>query len=172
MTRHANRSQGLGTGAVLAYKTTMVSPWRTGRVALSVLAAAVLGAMHQPGPARADDASDYAGTKCKANQHFNATSGECVAETVTNAVDSFVDHLVTLSDPGANCGANKFYSVTHAACWPDTIFNDPKAPIMVEGQDPSTVAPPTMSGMPCEGDQEKGDGQGNAVENDPFGWCS
>ena len=42
------------------------------------------------------------------------------------------------------CGPTDFYSATNASCWPDTVTNDPNAPVILEGEDPTPLAIPTL----------------------------
>ena len=125
------------------YKTPMTRTSRPSRTALSVIAATA-AVLTTPAQARADDASDYDGTQCPPGKFFDATTQQCAVSTVTNDPQSLVDDLVSLSDPGVRCGPTDFYSVTNASCWPDTVTNDPNAPVILEGEDPTPLAIPTL----------------------------
>ncbi len=55
---------------------------------------------------------------------------------------------VGTSDPGRQCAETQAYSVPDGRCMPDVVTNDPKAPVKLEGEDPTTFTVPTASAAP------------------------
>ncbi len=79
----------------------------------------------------ADDISDYDGTKCAAEQIYNATDGTCDSNIVATDPNAFDD----ISDfDGTSCKAEQIYNATDGQCATTAVTNDPQAPL-----DPNSV---------------------------------
>jgi hypothetical protein len=80
---------------------------------------------------QADDISDYDGTKCSADQMYDATAEQCASDVVTNDPQGAVD----MSDfDGTSCPTGQFFDATSMQCATTAVTNDPQAPI-----DPNSV---------------------------------
>ena len=79
----------------------------------------------------ADYISDYDGTKCAAEQIYNATDGTCDSNIVATDPNAFDD----ISDfDGTSCKAEQIYNATDGQCATTAVTNDPQAPL-----DPNSV---------------------------------
>lgn len=124
--------------------------------------AALLGISLSGVPAHADDISTYPGTKCGADQFYDASTDSCASDAVTNDPNSpITPGGPGESDPGIDCKETQYYSVDGQACTPDVVTNDPQRVPAPEGEDPTLYAVPTAGPISgCAGDKL------------PFGACT
>ena len=117
-------------------------------------AAAALGVLGLA-PAQADDISTYPGTKCAADQFYDATTDSCATDAVTNDPNAAIQpEGPGESDPGIECKETEYYSVGGQACTPDVVTNDPQDVPAPEGEDPTQYSVPTAGPVDgCAGDR-------------------
>ena len=106
---------------------------RAPAIAALVMTAAVFGTA----VAVADDSSNYDGTKCGADQFYDATAQGCEPAVVTNDPDG----VPQPQDAGANydgtkCDAGQFYDGSQEACASDVITNDQETEQRIADGDP------------------------------------
>lgn len=148
-----------------------LSSLRIGAASLALAAAAVgvfMTSSGQPLVRADDDISDYDGTSCAADQFYDASSGSCSSDAVSNNPNGVLPSDVPgISDPGKRCMESQDYNVSDQGCVPDVVTNDPADVVKPEGEDPTEFAVPTVGAIyGCTSDGKSGSG------GDPFKLCA
>ena len=132
----------------------------------TVVAGLVVGILISPAQSRLaawDDISDYDGTKCAAEQIYNATDGTCDSNIVATDPNAFDD--ISNFD-GTSCKAEQIYNATDGQCATTAVTNDPQAPLDPNsvgtsdpGKDCSETQLFTVTDMKCVPDLDTNDPQ-------------
>lgn len=123
---------------------------RIGAAGLAIAAAAVgtlMSATQAGQPVlRADDISTYDGTSCQSDQFYDASTGTCSSDAVSNNPNGVLPlNVPGISDPGKRCMESQVYNVLDEGCVPGVITNDPADVVKPEGEDPTEFAVPTAA---------------------------
>lgn len=93
-----------------------------------------------------DDISNYDGTPCQSDQFYDATTGACSSDAVSNSPNGVLPlNVPGISDPGTRCLESQDYDVTDQGCVPGVITNDPGSVVKPEGEDPTEFTVPTAA---------------------------
>ncbi len=88
---------------------------------------------------------------CPPDQIYDEGQGACISAEVTEGPSVGTDY------DGAICNPTTFFDAPEDSCASDVITNDPKAPVPMEGEDPTQLSVPTVSKSPgCAAQQSGG----------------
>ena len=116
------------------------APVIAGLVMIAAASAVGLGAA----VAAADDSSNYDGTKCAADQFYNATDQGCESAVVSNDPDGVPQPQdVGANYDGTKCDAGQFFNGSQQSCVPTAVTNDAQTEQRIANGDPLDFTMPT-----------------------------